>query len=319
MSFVKAQRRQAKLKIALTGPSGSGKTYSALSLASGMGKKIALIDTENGSASLYADKFDFDTVIIEQPYTVAKYSQAVKEAETAGYEVLIIDSISHAWAGEGGLLAEKESLDARGGNSYTNWSAITKKQEQFKSMLLNCDLHLICTMRSKQDYIMETNEKGKQAPKKVGLAPVQRDGMEYEFTTVLDVAMNHEAQASKDRTGLFDGLLFKISKDTGLTLIKWLGGGAPNIVPAKPQVEKPAPKEAVAEASEFPNCPNCKAQMKVSKSGKHYFCPNWKDGGEHNPIKITKKPKDAEEALFGEPPPPDIDVSEPLPAFEKYK
>jgi hypothetical protein len=223
--FKKAERTQAKLKIALTGPSGSGKTYSALALASGIGKKIAVIDTENASASLYADRFEFDTVTLTPPYTIQKYVEAMKAAEDSGYDVLIIDSLSHAWAGDGGLLAKKESLDARGGNSFTNWGGISKEHEQFKGKLLNCGLHLICTMRSKQDYVLEENEKGKKTPRKVGLAPIQRDGMEYEFTTVFDVAMDHHAQASKDRTGLFDGLTFKIGYETGSNLIQWLTSG----------------------------------------------------------------------------------------------
>lgn len=226
--FKKAERKQVKLKIALTGPSGSGKTMSALLLAMGIGKKIAVIDTENGSASLYADRFDFDTIVLKSPYTVAKYLEAMNAASAAGFDVLIIDQISHAWAGEGGLLAKKEALDSRGGsNSYTNWGGITKEHEQFKSAILNYEGHLICTMRSKQDYVLEQNEKGKSVPKKVGMAPIQREGMEYEFTTVFDLAMDHYAQSSKDRTSLFDGQLFKITPDTGALFMKWLSVAKP--------------------------------------------------------------------------------------------
>lgn len=248
--FQRAERKRVKLKIAITGPSGSGKTYSALELATGLGQKIALIDTENDSASLYSDRFVFDTLVIDPPYTVQKYLEAIKAAEAEGYEVLVIDSISHAWAGDGGLLAKKEGLDSRGGNqnSYTNWSSITKEHESFKGMLLTSDLHLICTMRSKQDYILETNEKGKQAPRKVGMAPIQRDGMEYEFTTVFDVAMDHAAMASKDRTGLFDGEIAKLTKHTGERFMAWLGGAtaearkpiAPTAAPISPVAAAPA-------------------------------------------------------------------------------
>lgn len=222
--FQRAERRRVKLKIAITGPSGSGKTYSALALATGLGQKIALVDTENDSASLYSDRFTFDTLVIDPPYTIQKYVEAIKAAQDEKYDVVVVDSISHAWAGDGGLLAKKEALDARGGNSYTNWGGITKEHEAFKAILLNADLHLICTMRSKQDYVLENNEKGKSAPKKVGLAPIQRDGMEYEFTTVFDVAMDHNASASKDRSGLFDGQFFKIGKETGERFAAWLGG-----------------------------------------------------------------------------------------------
>lgn len=225
--FVKAERKRAKLKIGITGPSGSGKTYSGLLLAKGIGSKVAVIDTENGSASLYSDKFQFDVLELAPPFSTEKYIEAIKGAEKAGYDVILIDSISHAWAGEGGLLEQKEQLDSRGrGNSYTNWADITKKHEKFKSALLQADIHLIATMRSKQDYVLQADEKGKQSPKKVGLAPIQRDGMEYEFTTVFDIAMNHEAEASKDRTGLFSDKLFKITEETGEEFKKWLNTAA---------------------------------------------------------------------------------------------
>lgn len=251
--FRKAERRQAKLKIALTAPSGGGKTMSALHLAHGIGKKIAVIDTENGSASLYADRFEFDTLELEPPYTISKYTQAIKAAQEAGYDVLIIDSISHAWAGEGGLLSKKEALDQRGGNSFSNWASITKEQEQFKSAILNAEIHLIVTMRSKQDYVLEINEKGKSSPRKVGLAPVQRDGMEYEFTTVFDIAMDHNAQVSKDRTGLFDGRIFTITKDIGKEIVAWLNGAKPaepKPEPVKPTIVKPEGKASIAQLTD---------------------------------------------------------------------
>ena len=256
MSFVKAKRTQVKLKIAVTGPSGSGKTYSSLLIAKGLGSKIAVIDTENGSASLYADRFEFDTNTITEPYTIAKYTTAIDEAVKAGYDVVVVDSLSHAWAGEGGLLAKKESMDARGGNSYTNWAGITKEHEAFKSKILNTPIHIVATMRSKQDYVLETNEKGKQAPKKVGLAPIQRDGMEYEFTTVFDVAMNHEASVSKDRSGLFDGQIFKITEDTGKQFIKWLSTANKENKAASVPPPGPAKKsEPVEPSGEYPDAP----------------------------------------------------------------
>ena len=205
MTFQRASRKQVRPKLALTGPSGSGKTFSALLLAAGMGKRIAVIDTENGSASLYADMdkgplkgVKFDVLEINPPYTITKYNAAINAAQDEGYDVLIVDSLSHAWAGEGGLLSQKEDLDSRSGkqNQYTNWGPITKDHERFKARILNAEIILIATMRSKQDYILE-NKDGKQVPKKVGMAPVQREGMEYEFTTVFDLAMDHSVQAEK--------------------------------------------------------------------------------------------------------------------------
>lgn len=253
--FVKAERKRVKIKIAITGPSGSGKTYSALELASGIGQRIALIDTENDSASLYSDRFTFDTLCIDPPYTIQKYVEAIKAAEAEKYDVVVIDSISHAWAGEGGLLAKKEALDSRGGtqNQYTNWGSITKEHEAFKATLLNADIHMICTMRSKQDY-QQIEENGRKKIQKVGMAPIQRDGMEYEFTTVFDVAMDHAAVPSKDRTGLFDGFIAKLTKETGERLIAWLGGAtAEPRKAAEPEPENipsfPAPKPALSAVS----------------------------------------------------------------------
>lgn len=241
--FQRAERKRVKLKIAITGPSGSGKTYSALELATGLGQKIALIDTENDSASLYSDRFVFDTLVIDPPYTIQKYVEAIKAAQEEGYEVLVIDSISHAWAGDGGLLAKKEALDARGGNNFANWAGISKEQEAFKGTLLNADIHLICTMRSKQEYA-QIEDGGKKRIQKLGLAPIQRDGMEYEFTTVFDVAMDHKAQASKDRTGLFDGQIQTLTKATGEQLMTWLGGAkAESRKAPEPEAEKPAQSE----------------------------------------------------------------------------
>jgi len=234
--FQKAEKRKAWLKIALTGPSGSGKTMSALKLAEGLRTKdswrIGLIDTEARSASLYADKFEFFTAELNPPYTIQKYIEAIDHAANGHVDVLIIDSISHAWAGDGGLLSKKEAADARGGNSFANWAKITPEHEKFKAKLLNAQMHLICTMRSKQDYVLDANDKGKQAPRKVGLAPIQRDGMEYEFTTVFDIGMDHQATPSKDRTGLFDGQFFQIERATGELFSKWLNASSGELVVA---------------------------------------------------------------------------------------
>lgn len=225
MSFKKAEKKKVKLKLAVTGPSGAGKTYSSLILAKGLGKSIAVIDTENGSASLYSDKFDFDVLELSPPYSIEKYKQAINDAIVGGYDVLIIDSISPAWSGEGGLLQEKEKLDSRGGGSFQNWAKMTPKQESFISSILHSPIHTICTIRSKSDYIVETNDRGKAAPKKVGLAPIQRDGIEYEFSVVFDIALDHSACASKDRTGLFNDRIFRIDESISKELTTWTDTG----------------------------------------------------------------------------------------------
>lgn len=220
-SFQKAQRKQAKLRLGITGPSGAGKTFTALEIATGMGGLVGVIDTENDSASLYADRFDFVVSSLQPPYTVNSFLEAIKQAYEAGVKNLVIDSISHEWAGEGGLLEKVDQIakTSKSGNSYMAWADGTKEHERFKAALLNCPMHLICTMRSKQEYILEENAGGKKAPKKVGMAPIQREGMEYEFTTVFDLSLNHSATVSKDRTGLFDGQIFVPSRKTGKQLV----------------------------------------------------------------------------------------------------
>lgn len=227
MEIRKAQRKKAKLRLGIAAPSGAGKTYSALLLAFGLGGKVGVIDTEHGSADLYAHLGEYDIIAIEAPYTVPKYLQAIKAFESAGYTTIIIDSLSHAWAGDGGLLDKQGKIaDSGKANGFAAWRTITPEHNALVEAMLKSPCHIIATMRAKQEYVLETNDRGKQTPKKVGMAPVQRDGMEYEFTVMLDIDMNHTASASKDRTSLFDGRYFKVSKETGGELLAWLDSGA---------------------------------------------------------------------------------------------
>lgn len=241
MQIRKAERRKAKLRLGIAAPSGAGKTYSALLMAFGLGGTVGLIDTEHGSGDLYAHLGEYDVISIEAPYTVAKYVQAIHAFEEAGYSTIIIDSLSHAWAGDGGLLDKQGKMADRGANSFAAWRTITPEHNNLVDTMLRSPAHVIATMRAKQEYVLETNDKGKQQPKKVGMAPVQREGMEYEFTVMLDVDMNHIASASKDRTSLFDGRFFKIGEDTGAELLQWLetGSEAPVHVPADGMDDSP--------------------------------------------------------------------------------
>lgn len=225
MEIRKAERKKAKLRLGIAAPSGAGKTYSALLMAFGLGGKIGLIDTEHGSGDLYAHLGDYDIIGIEAPYTVKKYIEAISAFEADGYNTIIIDSLSHAWAGDGGLLDKQGKMADRGTNSFVAWRTITPEHNNLVDAMLRSPSHIIATMRAKQEYVLETNDKGKQQPKKVGMAPVQREGMEYEFTVMLDVDMGHIASASKDRTSLFDGQFFKIDKSTGERLLGWLQTG----------------------------------------------------------------------------------------------
>lgn len=226
MQIRKAERKKAKLRLGIAAPSGAGKTWGALQLAFGLGGKIGLIDTEHGSGDLYAHLGDYDIISIEAPYTVNKYLQAIKAFEEAGYTTIIIDSLSHAWAGDGGLLDKQGKIaDSGKANGFAAWRTITPEHNALVEAMLRSPCHIIATMRAKQEYVLEVNEKGKQTPRKVGMAPVQREGMEYEFTVMLDVDMHHVASASKDRTGLFDGQFFKLAPDTGKKLLDWLETG----------------------------------------------------------------------------------------------
>lgn len=230
MGFRKAQRTKAKLRLAITGPAGSGKTYSALLLAFGIGGKIALIDTENGSGDLYANLGDYDICNLNAPYTIEKYLNAIHEAEKENYDIIIIDSLSHAWSGEGGLLDRQSKIaETSRANSYSAWRQITPLHNKLINAMLTSPAHVIATMRSKTDYIQIENERGKSEIKKVGLAPVQRDGMDYEFTTVFDLTASHNVTVSKDRTSLFDGSIFSITQQTGELLNEWLNEGLDKI------------------------------------------------------------------------------------------
>lgn len=224
--FRKAAREKVFLKLAVTGPSGSGKTYSALRLARGLvgpTGKIALIDTENRSASLYADRFDFDVLDIAPPFDNEKFIEGINAAVDAGYDCIIIDSASHFWEG---ILDYKDKLDQRGGNSYTNWKIAGDKFSGIVKAVLQSNRHVVCCMRSKMDYVQEKDDRGKTQIKKVGLAPIMRDGIEYEFTSVFDVAPNHQASVSKDRSGLFVDKIFQITEETGAQLEAWRLSGA---------------------------------------------------------------------------------------------
>lgn len=241
MGFRKAERKKAKLRLGLCAPSGGGKTLSALLIAQGLGGEIAMIDTENGSGDLYSDRCDYDICPIGPPFSPQKYVAAIKEAEAAGYNVLIIDSLSHAWAGEGGILSEVDRRKGSG-NQFAAWRDVTPMHNNLVNAILQANMHIIVTMRTKTAYDMVKDEKsGKIKPVKIGLAPVQRDGMEYEFTAVFDIRQeDHMATTSKDRTSIFDGQYFIPSIETGKQFLTWLEAGDSEWEP--PKAADPAPQ-----------------------------------------------------------------------------
>jgi len=207
----KAQRISKRFRGLLDGPSGSGKTYTALRIASGMGSKILVIDTEHSSASLYADDFDFDTIPLET-FEPEKFIEAIAMGGKLGYDVIIVDSLSHAWEGEGGFLEQNEQTAKRKfqGNQWSAWSETTPVFRRLISTILGSPAHFIGTMRTKTEWLVEQNAKGKSAPKKVGLAPIFRAGSEYEFDLVGEITIDHELIVSKTRFKFLTDKLIKL-------------------------------------------------------------------------------------------------------------
>ena len=230
----KAERKQAKARVLIDGPSGSGKTYGALLLAKGIAPngRIAVIDTENGSADLYADLCEYDVIPFHPPYGPERYSEAIRYCESEGYDIIIIDSITHEWSGQGGCLELQSALGGR----FQDWAKITPRHQKFIDSILRSTKHIIATCRTKTSY--EVDEKSRKVSK-VGTAPVQREGLDYEMTVVFDVTQQHLACASKDRTRLFDGREEIITIETGKRLADWLQSGTEPA--AEPQVNTDSP------------------------------------------------------------------------------
>lgn len=240
-----AQRSKAKLRLGISGPAGSGKSMSSLLMAYGITNdwsRISVIDTENNSADLYANYSHngieigvFNVCPISTPYTPEKYIAAIKECEVAGDTLIIIDSLTHAWAGEGGLLDKKGQIEKSGRpgvNSWTAWRDITPMHNRLVESILTSKCHIIATLRAKMEHVQEKDPTtGKTVVRKIGMNPIQRDGMEYEFTVFIDVDQDHSATSSKDRTSLVDGLVFKPGIDTGKAFLAWLETGADVIEP----------------------------------------------------------------------------------------
>jgi hypothetical protein len=259
MQFTKAMRKKAKLRLALSGPAGSGKTWGALAIAKGLGGRIAVIDTERGSASLYSDMADFDALELAPPFTPERFVEAIRAAEKAGYDVLIVDSMTHEWNGSGGCLEINDALahSRFKGNTWAAWNVTTPRHRAFVDAILQSPCHVIATLRSKTETVQGDDKR----VKKLGMKSEQRDGTDYEFTVVLDIDHErHVAVASKDRTNLFreDHV---ITEATGRRLLEWLESGAE--VPA----EKP-PAERYAKQLE---------EAETEQELKHGFAAAWTD------------------------------------------
>ena len=266
----KATRQKAKLRLGLAGPSGSGKTYSALLISYGLvgdWSKVAIIDTENGSADLYEGLGEYNVLSLTAPYSPERYIDAVKYCVDAGMECVIIDSITHEWNGKGGCLElhEKKMQSMRIPNSYTAWAEITPRHQSFIDCILQSPIHIITTVRTKTEYVL-IEKNGKQVPEKVGMAAQTRDGFEYELTIFFELGMDHRAFPSKDRTGLFAGKEPAVlTIETGKILAQWCDVGEP----LKPKLAKFGLNGEIAPLWQK-TCQRVRAGVPVTKVTEHF-------------------------------------------------
>ena len=243
--FRQATKARAKLRLALIGPSGSGKTYTALTLAQRLaaGGSVAVLDTERGSASLYADLFRFDVLELTS-FHPRQYIDAIQAAAEAGYAVVVIDSLSHAWMGKDGALQLVDDAQARQTtrNSYTAWREVTPLHNALVDALVSAPIHVIATLRSKTEYVQEKDDRGKTVIRKVGLAPVQRDGLEYEFTVVAEMDQDNTLIVSKSRIPqIAAAVIRKPDANLADTLLTWLDAGSEPPAPQPSRIDQPPP------------------------------------------------------------------------------
>lgn len=218
--FKKATKHQSRLRLALSGPSGCGKTYSALNIAQSLGRRIAVIDTEHGSASKYADRFEFDVCELKDCHP-GNYINLLREAAQAEYEVIIIDSLSHAWFWELDQTSQAQ-------NSFAAWGDVRKLERALVQEMLGSPAHIIGTMRTKTEWVLEENQKGKTTPRKVGMAPIQASGIEYEFDLAGEMDLNHILSISKSRCPVLANTTHaNPGESLADTLMLWLSDGSP--------------------------------------------------------------------------------------------
>lgn len=234
MQLKQAERKQVKLRLNIASPSGFGKTYGALLIAfgiTGSWEKIAVIDSENDSASLYAHLGNFKTLRLDPPFTPDRYIEAIKICEDSGADLIIIDSITHVWKGQGGLLEYQNALGGR----YQDWAKATPLYQKWLNAILQSKCHVITTNRKKQGYNMITDG-NKTKVEKAGLEDEIRDGYEYEMTVSLEIINDkHLARASKDRTQLFvDKPEFIITAETGRIIKDWCNTGMETLTDIPP-------------------------------------------------------------------------------------
>lgn len=275
--FQKAVKHDAKLRLAIAGPSGSGKTYSALAIATALGGPIAFVDTEHGSASKYADTFDFDVAEMHAPYHPDKFIEAIDSAAKAGYKVIILDSMTHAWNGEGGLLelVEQATKRQKTPNSYTAWHDVTPIQNRLIEAIVTANIHLIATMRSKQEYVQEKDNNGRSTIRKVGMAPIQRDGFEYEFDVFFDMDIDNNAVVTKTRCSALTGsVIAKPGAQVAKILKDWLKSDAPARESKPPAQDAARPQPEAQVTSDGNNVHESPPHNRLWGLGLSVFGPN---------------------------------------------
>lgn len=244
--FQRAVKHESKLRLAISGPSGSGKTYTALAIGTALGK-VAVVDTESGSASKYADVFSFDVAEMSAPFHPSKYVKAIEQAAKAGYDVIILDSLSHAWFATGGVLdiVDEAAKRSKSGNTYMAWKEGTPVHNQLIEAIVTAKIHVIGTMRAKTEYALVVNDRGKQEPRKMGMAPIQRDGFEYEFDVMFDMDFENSAVVTKTRcSALANTVIPKPGKQVADVLREWLSGEPAPEPTRQPVTQQASPAQA---------------------------------------------------------------------------
>ena len=300
--FKKAVKHESKLRLAIAGPSGSGKTYTALAVGTALGK-VAFADTEHGSASKYADLFDFDVVNIQPPFHPDKFVEVIKQAAAMGYDVVILDSLTHAWNGSGGLLEVVDEIAKRMKtvNTFAAWKDATPIQNRLVDSIVTAPIHVIATMRSKQEYVLEQVEQnGRKVniPRKLGMAPIQRDGLEYEFDVYLDMDIDNNAIVAKTRCTVLQGkVISRPGANLAETLQDWLSGEA--LPPPPPPVSYEATPLPVVSPERL---------RALHAAGSSFYGKDWDDKRPELVLSVTGKrtksskeltPDEAEKLIVG--------------------
>ena len=281
MQFNKATKKKAKLRAGLYSVSGGGKTMTALLIAKGIGGKVAFIDTEHGSASKYSDLFDFDVCEMDSfnPKELIKGLENIPSE----YDTVIVDSMSAFWQGKDGILQQVENAGKRnqGGNSFRAWADVSPTLNRINDLVMGAPFHIITTMRAKTEYVVEQNEKGKAAPRKVGLAPVYKEGWEYNLDFVARLDTDNTLIVEKTRIPEFAGLVInKPDEEIGKRLAAWLGQGEAMPTPIEQlQVliaEVTTPEAFIKLASERGHIKEgVKDLSKIPNEKVNYFLQNW--------------------------------------------